>query len=86
MNNNMAVSGLKYSLCALGPVYMIPDHLLIGCLFISDWGCVCTTLCESDTFCYNNPVQLCSTSAGGTKMDPVQSIPFCFTCKHHIPI
>ena len=36
--------------------------------------------------CSSSPVQLCSPSAGGTKMDPVQSIPFCFTCKHHNPI
>ena len=31
----------------------------------------------------NNPLQLCFPSVGGTKMNPVQSVPFCFTCKHH---
>ena len=41
---------------------------------------------ESDTLCSNNPVQLFSTSAGGAKIDPVQSVPFCFTCKHHKPM
>ena len=61
---------------------MILDHLRIGSLFISDWGCVYTPLPESDTLCSNNPVQLCSASAGGTKMNPVQSVPFCFTRKH----
>ena len=70
----------------LGPVYTIADHLRIGSLFISDWGCVCTALHESDTLCSNNPVQPCSTSASGTKVDPVQSIPFCFTCKHCYPV
>ena len=27
-----------------------------------------------------------SASAGNTKMNPVQSVPFCFTCKHCNPI
>ena len=61
---------------------MIPDHLCIGSLFISDWGFVYTTLLESDTLCSNNPVQFCSASASGTKMDRVQSVPIRFTCKH----
>ena len=26
--------------------------------------------------------QLCSASAGATKMDPLQSVSFCFRCKH----
>ena len=55
-------------------------------LFISDWGCVYTALHESDTLCSNNPVQLYSVSAGGTKMNPIQSVPFCFTYKHRNPI
>ena len=41
---------------------------------------------ESDTLCSNNPVELCSVTAGGTKMDPVQSVPFCFKCEHRNPI
>ena len=68
-----------------GPVYMIPDHLRIGSLFISDWGCVYKALHESDPLCSNNPIQRLSASAGGTKMDPVQSVTFCFTCKHGNP-
>ena len=40
---------------------------------------------ESDMLCSNNPVQLCSVSAGGTKIDPVQSVLFCFTCEHRNP-
>ena len=48
--------------------------------------CVYTPLHEFDTLCSNNPVQLCSASAGGTIKDPVQCVPFCFTCKHHNPI
>ena len=70
----------------LGPAYTIPDHLRIGSLFISDWGCVYTALHEFDPLCSNNPVQFCSASAGGTTKDPVQCVPFCFTCKHHNPI
>ena len=66
----------------LRPVYTILCHLHIESLFISDWGCVYTALHESDTLCSSNPVQICSASAGGTKMSPVQSVPFCFTCKH----
>ena len=69
-----------------GPVYTIPDHLRIESLFILDWGCVCTALHESDTLCPNNPMQLCSASAGGTKMDPVKFVLFRFTCKHRNPI
>ena len=65
---------------------MIPDHLRIGSLFLSDWGFVYMALHESDTLWSNNPVELCSTSAGGTKMNPVQFVPFCFTCKHRDPI
>ena len=53
---------------------------------MSDWGCVYTTLHESDALCSNNPAQLYSASAGGTKMNPVQSVPFRFTCKHRNPI
>ena len=41
---------------------------------------------ESDTLCYHDLVQLCYESAGGTKMDPVQSVPFCFTREDHNPI
>ena len=52
---------------------------------MSDWRCVDTALHESDTLCFNNPVQLCSASADGAKMDPIQSVPFCFTCKHRDP-
>ena len=70
----------------LGPVYRISDHLPIGSLYISDCGCVYTALHESDTLCSNNRVQLCSASAGGTKINPAQSVPFCFTCKHRNPI
>ena len=51
--------------------------------YVSDRGFVYTALLESDTLCSNNPIQLCSPSAGGAKMDPAQSVPFCFTCKHH---
>ena len=51
-----------------------------GSHFISDCGCAYTDLHESYTLCSNSLVQPCSASAGGTKMDPVQSIPFCFTC------
>ena len=40
-----------------------------------------TTLHDSDMLC-NNPAQLCSASAGRRKMDPAQSVPFCFRCKH----
>ena len=71
-----------------GPVYTIPDHLRIGSLFISDWGCVYTALHESDMLCSNNLVQLYSASAGGTKMDSVQYVPYCFTCErqHRNPI
>ena len=58
----------------------------IGSLFVSDWGFVYTALHESDTLCSNNPIQFCSASAGGTKIDPVQSVLFCFTCKHRNPI
>ena len=65
---------------------MIPDYLRISFLFMSDWGRVYTALPESDTLCSNSLVQLCSASAGATKMDPVQSVPFCFTCKHRNPI
>ena len=36
--------------------------------------------------CSSNLVQLCSPSAGGTKMNQVQSLPFCFTCKHRNPV
>ena len=68
------------------PVYTIPEHLRIGSLLISDGGCVYSSLHESDTLCSNNPVQLCSALAGGMKMDPVQSVPFCLTCKHRNPI
>ena len=32
------------------------------------------------------PYNFCSESACGTKMNPVQSVPFCFTCKHRNPI
>ena len=64
---------------------MIPNHLHMGFLFISDWGCVYMALDESDTLCSNNPVQLHSSEAGGIKMNPAQSISFCFTCKHCNP-
>ena len=56
---------------------MILDNLCTGALFISNWGCVYTAPDESDMLCSNNPVQLCSASAGGRKMDPAQSVPFC---------
>ena len=70
-----------------GPVYTISDHLCIRSLFISDWGSVYTTLHESDTLCSSNLIQLCSASAGGTKMDPVQTpVQFCIRCKHRNPI
>ena len=51
-----------------GSVYTIPDHLRIGCLFMSDWRCVYTALHESDTLCSSNPVKLCSALVFGTKM------------------
>ena len=51
-------------------------------LFMSVWGCVYTALRETDTLYSNNLVQLCSASAGGTKMDPVQSVPFSVTSEH----
>ena len=44
----------------------------MGSIFISDWACVYTVLHAFDTPCSN--------SAGGMKMDPVQSVPFRFTC------
>ena len=65
---------------------MIPDHLCVRSLFISDWGCAYTALHESDTLCSSNLVQFCFASSGGTKVDPLQSVPFCFTCKHRNPI
>ena len=61
---------------------MVPDHLRIGFLFISDWDCVYTALHEFDTLCSNNPEQLCSASAGSTNVNLVQSVPLCFKCKH----
>ena len=57
------------------PVYRIPFHIGLG---FSLYGPH-----ESNTLCSNDPVQLCSASADGTKMDLVQSVPFCFACKHN---
>ena len=67
-------------------VYMMPDHLHIRSPFILGWGCVYTALRESYMLCSNNPTQLCSASPGGTKIDQVQSVLLCFTCKHRNPI
>ena len=61
---------------------MTSDQLHIGSFFILEWGFVYTALHESDTLCSNNPVQFCSASAGGTKIDLVQSVLFSFMCKH----
>ena len=53
---------------------------------MSDWVGVYMALHESDMLCSNNPVQACSASTGRTKMDPLQSVPFCFTCNSRNPI
>ena len=51
-------------------------------MFIHESMCLCMNPIRcAPTVRYN-----CSASAGGTKMDQVQSVLFCFTCKHRYPI
>ena len=73
----------------LGPVYTIPDHLRMVSIFISDWGrwfCLYGSACIR----YMNLLQQSGTTllriSRWYENDPVQPVPFCFTCKHRNPI